>query len=180
MKRYLKDEGIVLWKKNLLDSNRLIGVFTKNHGRIVLKAYGVRKITSRRLSHLETGNRIKFSFYKKGDYFYLLETDLIYGYSKIKKSGGKLSLLFLFLTILSKILPENQPEHDLFPIATEVLKKMNNANDFTLQTLLPYITSCLQKSGFVNKEQIKNPSFNPFIFTEELIGKKIIQFNLGG
>lgn len=180
MSRYSKDEGIVLAKKNLLKGNRLIVVFTQQHGKIVLTAYGVRKLTSRRISHLETGNYVRLSFYKKNTYYYLSETDVIYAYSKIKKSGKKLSLLFFFLTILEKILPENQPEQALFGIAIDGLKNMNNNNNFTMQTLIPYITACLQKSGFVNEEQIKNPSFDPIAFIEELIGKKIMRFNLGG
>ncbi len=173
MSRYGKDEGIVLAKKNLLKGKRLVILFTRDHGKIVLTAYGVRTFTSRRLSHLETGNYIRLSFYKKNSYFYLSETELIYAYSKIKKSGKKLSLLFLFLTVLSKILPENQPEHKLFSITEEALKKMNNMNDFTLTSLIPYITLCLQKSGFVNEEQTKDPLFDPLAFIEDLIGKKL-------
>lgn len=180
MSRYRKDEGIVLAKKNLLKGNRLIVIFTQNHGKISLTAYGIRKLTSRRLSHLETGNYVRLSFYKKNTYYYLSETDLIYAYSKIKKSGKKLSLLFFFLTILSKILPENQSEQELFDIAIETLKAMNNHNDFNMHALIPYITACLQKSGFVNDEQTKNPSFNPIAFIEDLIGKKMTIFNLGG
>ena len=65
MNRYGKDEGIVLAKKNLLNGNRLVILFTKAHGKIVLTGYGVRKLTSRRLSHLETGNYIRISFHKK-------------------------------------------------------------------------------------------------------------------
>lgn len=178
MSRYGKDGGIVLAKKNLLKGNRLVMLFTKNHGKIVLTAYGVRKLTSRRLSHLETGNYIYVSFYKKNNYYYLSETELIYAYSKIKKSGKKLSLLFLFLTILSKILPENQRESDLFYIAIDTLKAMNNDRDFNIQTLIPYITACLQKSGFVNDEQVKNPFFDPIAFIGGLIGKKVMLYNL--
>lgn len=180
MSRHGKDEGIILAKKNLLKGNRLVIIFTKDHGKIILTAYGVRALTSRRLSHLETGNYIRLSFHKKNNYFYLSETELIYAYSQIKKSGKKLSLLFLFLTILSKILPENQPEYELFSLALEVLKNMNNDINFGFHTLIPYISSCLQKSGFVSKEQIQDPLFDPIAFIEELIGKKITLFNLGG
>lgn len=178
MSRYSKDEGIVLAKKNLLKGNRLIVIFTQQHGKIVLTAYGVRKLTSRRISHLETGNYVRLAFYKKNTYYYLSETDLIYAYSKIKKSGKKLSLLFFFLTILAKILPENQSEQELFAITIAVLKDMNNNSDFNIHTLIPYVTACLQKSGFVNEEQVKNPSFDPIAFVEELIGKKMTLYNL--
>lgn len=172
MSRYHKDEGIVLAKKNLLNGKRLVIIFTKQHGKIALTAYGVRKLTSRRLSHLETGNYISFSFYQKNTYYYLSETDLIFAYSKIKKSGSKLSLLFVLLSVLSKIVPAHQEEPELFAISTAALKNLNNRKEFAYRDLLSAVSELLEKSGFVSREQINSPSFDPIAFIEDLTGAK--------
>lgn len=172
MSRYFKDEGIVVWKKNLLGGHRLVSVLSKHHGRIVLKAYGIRKLTSRRLPDLETGNYIYFSFYKKTDYYYLSETTLIYGYSKIKKSVDKLSFLFLLLGVVNKILPENQKEEEQFSLILQTLKEINNNPDFNLHHLNSCLSMLLIKSGFVTKEQVKSPYFDPIRFVEDLVGQK--------
>lgn len=177
MSRYFKDEGIVLKKKDLLRSDKLITIFSKNHGRIILLGYGVKKITSRRLSHLETGNYIKFSFYQNKDYFYLTETDLIYGYSKIKKSLAKINLLFILFSVLNKILPENQNEQYIFELTLNLLKQLNNVSNFGLHKFAPYIKKILIVSGFITEEKTNALNFDVLSFAEDLIGQKIKTIN---
>lgn len=170
MSRHLKDEGIVLAKKKLLRRDLLIIIFSKNQGRMVLKAYGVRKITSRRRSHLETANYLRFSAYRRSSYWHLAETELIYGYSRIKKSAEKLSWLFILLTMLNKILPENQSAPAVFAIVLSWLKKLNNDRQLSSETLLAGLKVILREEGYINEEQLKKPSFDPLRFVEELIG----------
>lgn len=173
MGRYFKDEGIILKKKNLLNADKLITIFSENHGKIVVLGKGVRKIVSRRLSHLETGNFIKFSFYKKDNYFYLRETDVIYGYSKIKRSDKKINLLYLLFFILNKILPENQKEQLIFSKTLNILKELNNQDDFDMIEVKCFLKDILIISGFINKDKANNAIFDPILFIENLIHEKI-------
>jgi DNA repair protein RecO len=173
MTRYFNDEGIVLKKINLLKDDKLTTIFSKNYGKIVLLAKGIRKIISRRLSHLETGNLIKFSFYKKDNFYYLRETEIIYGYSKIKKSGRKLNTAYLIFFILNKILPENQSEPFIYNLTLNLLKKLNNEENFSDKELKNYLNEVLRTGGFINRLEIKNLSFDPIKFIENLINEKI-------
>jgi len=173
MPRFYKDEGIVLKKKNLLNDDKLITIFSKNHGKTVLFAKGIRKIISRRLSHLETGNLIKFSFYEKDNYLYLRETEIIYGYSKIKRSDKKINILYLLFFILNKILPENQKEPLIFDKTLEVLRDLNNKDDFNIRRAKLYLSEVLVAHGFINKHKANELTFDPILFVEELIHQRI-------
>jgi DNA repair protein RecO len=173
MGKYLRDEGIVLTKKNLLKDDKLIIIFSNNSGKIVLLGKGVRKITSRRLSHLETGNLIKFSFYRKGDYVYLRETEIIYGYSKIKQSATKTRFLYLLLFVLNKILPEDQKESTIFLKSLALLKLLNNKRDFQLDDLKNYLREILIIGGFISQNEAIKKEFDPIVFIESLINQKI-------
>ncbi|MFS8160245.1 MAG: recombination protein O N-terminal domain-containing protein, partial [Candidatus Roizmanbacteria bacterium] len=62
MRISFSDEAVVLKKTKLQESTSSLVLFSKNHGKMRVSAYGVRTLTSRRLSHLETGNFIKFSY----------------------------------------------------------------------------------------------------------------------
>ena len=77
--RHGKDRGIVLKKTRLPNQNVSLTIFSEQSGKIFIFAYGIRKITSRRLSHLESGNYISFSFRIQDDRKYLSETELIFG-----------------------------------------------------------------------------------------------------
>jgi len=173
MVRFHKDEGIVLSKKNLLNEDKLITIFSQNYGKIVLLGKGVRKIISRRLSHLETGNFIKFSFYKKDNYFYLRETEVIYGYSKIKRSNEKINQLYLLFFILNKILPENQKEQAIFSKTLNILKDLNNREDVDVERVRHYLNDILIIDGFINKDETNKAGFDPIPFIENLIHEKI-------
>lgn len=175
MSRFYKDEGIILKKKNVLNNDKLITIFSKNHGKIVLFGKGIRKIISRRLSHLETGNLIKFSFYKKDNYYYLRETEVVYGYSQIKRSDKKINLLYLIFLILDKILPENQKEELIFAKTLHILKELNNRDNFEIGDIKYFLNDVLILGGFINKENLKEVSFDPVLFVEGLVHQKINQ-----
>lgn len=173
MSRFFQDQGLILKKKNLLKDDKLVTIFSRKKGKITLLAKGIRKITSRRLSHLEIGNLLKFFYYKKDDFNYLKETEIIYNYPLIRKSIEKLNFLFFILFVLNKILPENEKELLIFNQTLEILKKLNNKENFSFDELESYLKEILIIGGFISKEKIKDQEFNLIDFIEKLIHQKI-------
>ncbi len=173
MKNFFRDTGIVIRKRKLLKDNRLITILSENNGKINLVGYGVRSILSKRLSHIETGNYISFTYSKKGDYLTLGETDLVWGFSKIKRSSSKMNLLFLLFFILERIMPENQPDQAIFEKTRTVMTKLNNREQFVLADLQLYFKELLVITGFIDEKKSQHPSFNPLDFIETLIDRKI-------
>lgn len=173
MRRHLSDEGYVIRKKSLLREDKLITIFSRNFGKIRTMAYGVRKITSRRLSHLETGNLIKFSVFEKNSNLVLAESEIISGYTKIKASSYKLQLLYLIFFILDRTLPENQTEPPIFQQTLRVLNNLSENSDFSLLDLRSYLSRILILMGFVDKKSTENTSFDSLNFFENLMKQKI-------
>jgi DNA repair protein RecO (recombination protein O) len=116
MSKLIKTEGIVLKKKSLLDKDYLVTIFTKDQGKIRVLAKGVKKITSRRLSHLQTGNLIKLLINQKTIGFIFRKPRLSSGFSKIKKDKNKVKNLYLFLFIIDRLLAENQKDWSVYQI----------------------------------------------------------------
>jgi DNA repair protein RecO (recombination protein O) len=173
MRKYCKDEGLVIKKTQLQDNHQLITIFSSNNGKIAVTGFGVKKITSRRLSHLETGNFIRFGFVAQEMGNVLQETELVYGYSKTRRSEEKLNILFLVFFVLNKILPENQPDEIIFEKTLLFLKHLNNKETTVTDEFREYLNEVLIASGFVSLEQIEKPHFDSIKFTENLIGQKI-------
>lgn len=176
MSHSLSDSGIVLMKKDFIKEDRLIIIFSERQGKIPLIAKGIKSITSKRISHLETGNYIRFSYTRSFGYTtaYLNETELIYAYSKIKSNTLKIQVLYRLVFILNQLLPESQSEEQIFIKTLSFLKALNNKEDIHEDYLQNYLKSILMTGGYVNQSQIEDEYFNPETFIEELIQKKII------
>lgn len=171
--RHSSDFGIVLKKNQLLGENVLVTLFSLTKGKIVLKAYGVKKLTSRRMAHLETGNYISFSCYQKGAHATLTETELVYGYSKIRKSSEKLAYLFTYLFVLNRVLPEDQPEEVLFSAAKAFLKELNNSTSFVTSDLTRHFDDLLLAAGYLSDDKRNRADYDTLLFVEEIIGRKV-------
>lgn len=173
MRLYGRDCGIVFRKKTLLKDTQLITIFSKDSGKIGLFGYGIRTITSRRLSHLETGNFIQFTYTKKDSYYHIAETELVWGFSKIKTSESKLSLMYGLFFILDKLLADSQAEPEIFEQTISLLKKLNSRPNFHLNDLKEYVADILVLAGFIDQHKRATAYFDPFVFVETLIDRKI-------
>jgi len=107
--------GFILKKKTLLNKDVLVTLFTKERGKLVVMAKGVKKITSRRLAYLDTGNLVQITLNSyRENFFYLTEIDLISGFLSIKKKRDKFSDFYRSLYLIDRLLPEGQVETDVY------------------------------------------------------------------
>ncbi len=172
MTRTFSGKGFVLYKKNLLKDDKLISIFSDNFGKITCFAKGIRKITSKRLSHLETGNFIKFTISKRGEFNYLQESEVMWGFSKIKSNPEKLEKLYTVLFILEKILPQDEKEIIVLDKLQLFLKKLNNSLE-NFNNLDSFLIEILIQLGYLSKDESQKPYFDSIKFTESIIGQKI-------
>src|SRR3989338_9538710 len=170
MSRSHKDEGLIIKKRKLLNGQFLITIFTKGSGKLVFSAFGIKKLTSKRLSHFEVGNYIEFIYFKKGDYNTLTETELKYGHMGIKESDEKLPLMYTMFFIINKIVPEDQPDIQMMDIVLSFMKELNKSR-LSVQDLDVYITKILLEGGFIDEEKTKSQGYHAIPVVEELIGE---------
>lgn len=171
----IKTEGFIFKKKILLNKDILISLFTKDKGKILIIGKGTRKITSRRLSYLETANLVDLVLEENKHKFYLKEIDLISGFYKIKKDLKKINIIYNFFYILDKILPENQKELEVYNLIKNFFVLINKESDFYIlnDLMYLYINKILIKLGFL-KKMITKDKINDFL--SELINEKIPSF----
>jgi len=169
MIRSLKTEAIVLRKKNLLNKDVLVSLFTQDLGRLTVFAKGVRKITSRRSPHLQTGNLINVLISHKNDYYYLQESQLISGFSELKKDENKVEQLYLFLFVLDRLLPERQKETKIYNLTKNFLIDLTKLPK-TKKNSVKYLTEMMRLMGYLDKK-VSPPELKLLI--EEIINEKI-------
>jgi len=173
MAKTIKTEAVVLKKKSLLNKDYLVTIFSEYEGKIKVFAKGTKKITSRRLSYLQTGNLIQGLIYKKDNRFYLQETKLISGFSKIKDSPKKSNYLYYFLFILERLLAENQRDFSVYTMLKNFLIQLSENSKFNEFNLYQYINKLIQDLGY-SKEDYSPDELKQFI--EEIINEKLPSF----
>ena len=170
MTSLIKTQGVVLKKKSLLNKDYLVTIFTKEQGKVKIFAKGAKKITSRRLSHLETGNLVEVLISKKNDRLYLQETKLISVFSKIKNNKEKLEKLYLFLFIVDRLLPEGQKDYSVFQIILKFLIDLSGNDKFEIDL---FVKKLLVDLGYVDN---KDKNIVIYSFIEEIISEKLPSF----
>jgi len=169
MRQSLKTRGFVLKKRPLLNRDIILTLFSEGLGKINVFAHGARTITSRRLSHIDTGNFITSEIDKREGRYYLKETRLISGFSQIKSNKNKVNYLSVFLFILNRILPEDQREESAYIILRNFLIEISKKNE-NLNVMNKYLNKLIITLGY-SKEEINDERITSYI--EDVIGEKL-------
>lgn len=145
--RYIKVEAIVLKRKNVGEADRLLTIFTREYGKMQIKAVGVRKIASKRASHIELLNKVSCTLYKGKGMPILTEVQSTKQFAKIKEDLQKVGFAYHLCELIESLCPENQENariFDLFEHVLEGLTRTHNivsllhAFEIQLLTLLGY------------------------------------------
>lgn len=167
--RGLKFEAIVLKKIHLLNKDVLISLFTEELGRVTVFAKGVKKITSRRSPHLQTGNLINILVSQKNEHYYLQESELVSGFSELKKDEKKVKQLYSFLFVLDRLLPEQQKEIRIYNLTKNFFIDLSKSV-YSKEIIIKYLTETMKLMGYLDKKvsllELKS-------LIEEIINEKI-------
>lgn len=175
MKRTLKTEAFVLRKRSLPNQDKIITLFTKESGKITTIAKGIKKITSRRLPHIQTANLINVILYKKNDRFYLQETALQSGFTTIKKHQRKLQLLYQLLFVVERMLPEYQPEPLVYTLVKKFLIELSDEVVDDTKLLTYYLNRLLFLLGYSKEDKSLDEARRTI---QEIIHEKMPELHL--
>lgn len=115
----VQTKGIILSRRDYGEADRILNILTEHLGKISAIAKGSRKLTSRKSGHLELGNLIDFEL-APGKNLYVItaaKTTTHYRYDDLKA----MQALFLWLEILDHVIPEKEPNSNLFDLAKRAL-----------------------------------------------------------
>ncbi len=166
---YLNDTGFVVKRVNLGEADRFVTLYTKNNGKVEVLAKGVRKISSRRSSHIELLNLIRFNSIKTAKNFIMTEVELVNSFEKTKNTLKQCEVAFLVCELIDSLCPYGQVNQELFLKVYEFL----SSGAIEDQDLLRFETSILSILGYWDIEKKFNTEEESRVFIESLIEKKI-------
>lgn len=119
--KFLKDKGFVIKRVSFGESDRFITVYTRHYGKLELVARGVKKITSRRSSHIEPFNMLSFQAVQGHKGYILTEVELLKSSQSLKNDLYGYASLFKMCEIIDKLCPAEEPNSQIFDIARSLL-----------------------------------------------------------
>ena len=127
--RNIRTEGIVIKRRNYGEADRILTILTRDHGKISVKAAGVRKITSRRSSHVELLNHAVLNLYKANAFPVLTEAKMIEDFSPIKNDFEKVGLAYHLCELVDGLCPDNQENSKVFFLLRNFLTQLAHGDE---------------------------------------------------
>ncbi|MEK7186665.1 MAG: DNA repair protein RecO [Patescibacteria group bacterium] len=124
--RSYKTEGIVIKRSNIGEADRLLTIFTKFNGKMRVKAPGVRRIPSRRSSHIELLNVSVLTLYSssRSNMPIVTEANTLNDFGDIKSNLKKIGFAFYICELIDKLCPDHQENRSIFYLIKETLEKL--------------------------------------------------------
>lgn len=166
---YLNDVGFVVKRINLGEADRFVTIFTQNNGKMEVLAKGVRKITSKRSSHIELLNLVRFHSIKTSKNFILTEIQLINSFEKRKDTLKQCEVAFLVCELIDNLCPQGQVNPEMFSLVGTFLRD----GEFSDDALLRFETDLLSNLGYWNVKNKFNSELESRQFIESIIERKI-------
>lgn len=174
--RTYKTEGLIIKRRNYKDSDRILTIFTKDQGKITVKAAGVRKITSRRSSHIELLNYVNLTLYKSPSGFPILtEAGVIDSFSSVKQDLDKVGMAYHLCELIDGLCPEHQeniPAFLLFKRTLSQLSQSSSADELRL-IIRHFEIELLSQLGYWHQERSMPLRMDTQEFIENIMERKL-------
>ena len=126
--RTFKTEGIVIKRRNNGEADKFLTIFTKDFGKMQLKATGVRRIASRRSPHVELLNLVEISFYKGKGMPVLIEAQARKTYEHLKSELTTIGLAYHLCELIDGLCPEDEIHQDIYHLLEQTLEDLVEEN----------------------------------------------------
>ncbi|MFA6027779.1 MAG: DNA repair protein RecO [Patescibacteria group bacterium] len=134
----LKTEGIVLKSVDYREADRLYTIFTKDYGKLVLRAMGVKKINSKLAGHLEPLTRSSLFIAQARGYSKIGGAQILCSYSRLKKDYAKLQGVNYCLLVFNDLVLEQNKDAAIYVLLKDFLSfcDRNKINALILQSFI--------------------------------------------
>lgn len=122
-------EGIIIKRVNVGEADRILTVMTRDLGKVSVKATGVRRITSRRASHVELLNVAKLYLYKGKGMMVLTEVMMVESFEWLKADLRKIGFAYHVCELVNGLCPENQENRLVYDLLKRTFERLTAQDD---------------------------------------------------
>lgn len=123
--RSFRAEAVVLRHSDFGEADRILTLYTREHGKVRAIAKGARKIASRKAGHLEPFTRVKLQLAKGRDLLIVTQAETIDAYPSLRADLTLTGYAAYVLELLDRFVPDEETAlPSLFRLLTETLARL--------------------------------------------------------
>lgn len=168
-------EGIVLARRNYGEADRILVIYSKDHGKTSLIAKGIRKPKSKKRGHVEVFNLVRYQISGGRNLGLMIEAEVIDDFKEVRESLRKISLAYYFVEVIGRITHEGEKNKELFDFILDYLTKLKSANKLK-ELRVDFVSKLLVLMGYWPANKYLT---NPDIKLEEVIERQISSARVG-
>lgn len=170
--RYTRVTGIVIKRADAGEADRLVTLFTREMGKITLKAKGVRKLTSKRAPHLELLTEVSCVIYAPRTGVMATATEVIPSstWQGIKTNLTKIGVAYHICELIDSLCPQLQELPEVYPLLKNILDAIHRGGSIG-RAVHAFEIALLTVLGFSDTQTLQGERASLFI--ESVIEKKL-------
>jgi DNA repair protein RecO (recombination protein O) len=145
--RSYRVEAVVLRRIDFGEADRVLVLFTREHGKQAVVAKGIRRITSRMAGHLELFTRADIQLAKGANLDVVTQADTRDAYRHLREDLGRTSTAYYVVELADALTEEGEQHQELFDLLTATFQALETT-DSTRLVAAHYTLRLLDVSGF--------------------------------
>ena len=173
----IKTQGIIIKKRDLTGADRLLTVYTKDFGKIILKARGVKKNQAKLKGHLELFVWANLLVAKSKNIDIITNAETLDNFSYLKKNISHLILAYYFSELIDKLIVAPEPDPNIWNLFLSSFCYLNkNKNSRETEKILSFFeVKFLEYLGYDLTSQKRKPiDFITYTLGEKINSKKYL------
>jgi DNA repair protein RecO (recombination protein O) len=182
MIRTFKTEAIIIKRKNIGEADKILTVFSKDLGKLTIKAKGIRRVPSRRSAHVEPLNIVSLTLYAGPSKSpTLTEATAIETFSDLKADLQKIGFAYHLCELIDGLCPENQEHRDIYFLLKQTLGRFgvchsegtNQSSDTLLSVVHDFEVELLTLLGYWHRPSETSKSIDMHSFIESILERRL-------
>ena len=156
--KIIKTNCIVLKKKEMKEADLLVTLFSKEYGKIMATAYGIRKSRKRNVVSLNPLNEVEITLSQKTNFYVVQDVEILKNFKNILKNIEKLEISLYVLDSIDKIYYITDENGDFFDKLLEILSFIDilpyMKRGYKYYVVLSFLRRIMIEQGIYDIEEI--------------------------
>lgn len=163
-------EAIILKSKNFFEADKIITVFSRQFGKLILLAKGARRVTSRKGPNLEVFNKVTLFINSGKSLDTINEATILEMYQGARANLKLVGFAYNICELVDKLTPERQESESIYNLLETTFVKLSKPIR-EKNLILDFKQKLLEELGYLEKG--KKPSMDIDQFIESITEREV-------
>ena len=113
----IKSNALVIAEKELGENDKLLTLLVERYGKVVAICKGAKSVRNRHMASCQLFSYASFNLRKRGNLYYVTDTDLIESYYDIRTDITKLALASFLCDVVNDVVQEGEEEDEILKLS---------------------------------------------------------------